>query len=1025
MKKAGKIILYIFLIFISLIIILLVVAALAEDKIAKIAVEQVSESTSIPIQIEQIDFSLLHDFPYATLRCKNLLVNSPSESGNGTQDTLAFLGKLFISVDAKPLLKSIFKVRKVEISNGSFYYKVDSLGLSNLDFLNDTTRQNVIDTSGNSIHLNIKDFTADDINCYYNDEKQNASANLLIENLNLSGVINQDHYSGKAEGNVILTNCSYDTTNLYLMNRAKLGFHILYNEGLLTVNRANIAVDEDVQMALNGSVNIGGNISAELVVKADKLDVGGLLKYVPEPYLKEYGIKNLSGILSTEATISGLITDSIPPAITAELNFSDGNLQYLDYPFLSNISLQGKVTNGVQKNNKTTNAEIQTLSFQTPGSKFSVSGNITNLDLPSYDLNTQFDLDLNEVKAFIPDSLVQSVDGRLKAAISTNGILPDSISDEFIQSVLANTRANFELLNVNASLDSLMSARNINTQFEYRPNYLAINSLSVEIPSYDLNIKKLDAVIDGNIMKPDSLRYKISELNATVPGYDLNINKLNAEAIGDYSKPESLEVRIDSLIAVSGSNSIELAGRIKNPMTPDYAVSGKVNLDLGELKKFVPDSLVRSMSGNVSASFKSEAELNPDSISEHLFNLVFAKSSFNLNLENVNVSMPDSMMNVDHVSGRLNYKSDSVYIPHFTVGYQGMQFGMNSVSVANVYSAAVQNKPKELLVNGNFSVDDLDYAVVDKLMMEDTASVSETSPEPMNFTYKIIGRFKANSLKYGDAHFKNVSSKFLVKEDYYVLDSLKLDAFDGSAVSSIKVEMLPDEEMNVYFKTTISKMNVTKFMQGFSEYVVYEDITAENVQGILSTEMDGKIVLKNYEPVYESLMLNGDLTIDNGALMNVKPVMEIEKIPGIGLKNMDRLYFSTLTSSIFLFESELYIPRTEIRSTSFDAMFLGMYSFGVDYEYHIRMFLGEVLSSKSKANLKKQSQDGGFTDEDEKDVIKGRTAIYVVSKSENGKEKAGFDNKRDRLNMVAKVKLQKQMVDMRFNPALVNYSTKE
>ena len=203
----------------------------------------------------------------------------------------------------------------------------------------------------------------------------------------------------------------------------------------------------------------------------------------------------------------------------------------------------------------------------------------------------------------------------------------------------------------------------------------------------------------------------------------------------------------------------------------------------------------------------------------------------------------------------------------------------------------------------------------------------------------------------------------------------------------------------------------------------YEDIKAENVQGIASTKMDGKIVLKDFEPVYNSLLLNGDLTIENGALINVKPVMEIQKIPGVGLKNMDKLYFSTLNSSLFLFKNELYIPRTEIRSTSFDAMFLGMYSFGEDYEYHIRMFLGEVLSSKSKNNLKKQSQEGGFTDEDEKGITKGRTSVYVVSKSVDGKEKAGFDNKRDRANMAAKVNLQKQMVDMRFHPALIKYDT--
>ena len=229
----------------------------------------------------------------------------------------------------------------------------------------------------------------------------------------------------------------------------------------------------------------------------------------------------------------------------------------------------------------------------------------------------------------------------------------------------------------------------------------------------------------------------------------------------------------------------------------------------------------------------------------------------------------------------------------------------------------------------------------------------------------------------------------------------------------------------MYFKTNVDRMNVSQMADGLRDYIQIEDFTSDHVKGIISTQMDGEIVLdKNFEPVYHSLMLKGDLTIEKGALLNVKPVMEVEKIPGVGLKNMDKLYFSTLNSSIFLFKNDLYIPKTEIRSSSFDAMFLGMYSFGEDYAYHIRMFLGEVLSSKSKARLRKQTQDSGFED-DPDDIAKGRTSIYLVSKYENGKEKAGFDNRKNRTNMVAKVNLQEQMVNMRFHPALVTYNTEE
>ena len=70
-----------------------------------------------------------------------------------------------------------------------------------------------------------------------------------------------------------------------------------YDTGLLTVERANIDVDDDVKLALNGTVHLGDKISTEMKLNAEKLDLGSLSKYVPENYFKEYGIRNFSGML--------------------------------------------------------------------------------------------------------------------------------------------------------------------------------------------------------------------------------------------------------------------------------------------------------------------------------------------------------------------------------------------------------------------------------------------------------------------------------------------------------------------------------------------------------------------------------------------------------------------------------------------------------------------------------------------------------------------------------------------------------
>ncbi len=985
MKKVGKVIFYIFLTFFLLIVILILVAALSENKIARIAIDQLVKTTDIPIQVEKIDFSLVHNFPFATLRCNNILVSSPINN-----DTLAFAGKLYVAVEVKPLFKSRFKIREVEITAAKLFYDVDTAGITNIDFLTDTTQQEIIDTSANAIFLDLKNLRIDNTVCYYRDAKMKASADLNLEQLNLSGSINKDQYNGEAEGKFHLANCSFDSTNIYLMKQASLDFKGKYNSGRLEFDRANIVIDEVAELSLKGLVNIGESISTEMEVKAQKIDLGNLTKYVPETYFQKYRIQIFSGILAGEATVSGMINDSVMPAVNVDFNLTQGDLQYQDYPALRRISMKGSATNGKQKSNSSTSVNIKALSFQTKNSKVSVSGKMENLDNPKYNIRSTLDVDLDEISAFIPDSLLKSVTGRVNANISTNGVIPDSITDAAINSILANTRASLQLSNVDAVVDSTLAVNQINAKVDYQSNQILVNQLRAGVHYKEINVDSvnIDAKITGNPMKYDSLDIQFDRFEAALKG-----------------------------------NKIALAGKLKNPLNPDYSVSGQLNLDLYELKDFLPDSLVNSLSGKISAAFTSKAKLNIDSIGNQLKTLLFEHSNFSVDLDEVNVDMPDSMVSIYNLSGRFKYNSDTLWIDQFAGNYLGLQLAMNSVTATNIYTAAIQNQPKELTVHGIFSVDDLDYGRVEKLLQEDSTTVEESASKPMNFTFKINGKIKANSLKYEDALYTNIDSKFLIENTYYVFDSLKMDAFDGHTLTSVKIEMLPENEMNLFFKTDVKKMDVSKLVKSFSRYIDYEDIKSENVRGIISSKMDGEIVLKNYEPVYQSLLLKGDLTIDNGALFNVKPAMEVEKIPGVGLKNMDSLYFSTLNSSIFLFNNKLYIPRTQIRSTSFDAMFLGMYSFGGDYAYHIRMFLGEVLSSKSKANLRKQMQEGGFTEEDENDITKGRTSIYLVSKSENGKEKAGFDKKKDRSNMVAKVNLQKQMVDMRFNPQLIKYET--
>ncbi|WP_025864969.1 AsmA family protein [Prolixibacter bellariivorans] len=763
MKKAGKIFLYTLLSLFLFVILLVVVAGLAQNRIIKLALEQVGKTTNVPIHVGEVQFSLIQRFPLATLECKNLLVSSPNTVKNAG-DTLLNVGHLYLSFEAKPLLKGIFDVKKVEIKNADVFYQVDSLGKSNYDFLMDTTQTEAIDTSSNSIYLNIETFQLENVKCYYKDQHLKAGANLLLDNMNLSGLIDNNQYFGQVTGQAHLTKCFAPESRLDQMQSASIQFDINYKNDSLAIQQADLDVDGNARIGLKGNIDLNKNLMADLFVQAQNVNIPGLTQYLPSNYLKKYDIQNPGGKLDLDAHITGNLTDSLRlPHVDATLQLYNGKIQYGKYPEMSRIALNAKVTNGSENNNQTTRLDINSLNFRAANSTASFTGNVENMDQLAYSFRSQLDLNLSDWKPFIPDSIVKNINGRIQAELFTKGVMPDSITNPFINSVAANTTLRLRASDVNVNLDSLLLVQNLTGKLQYQPGHFQLDSLSVQVPAYKLKLKNLD---------------------------------LNSDVAGEFTEPDSLRLTIHQLHLQTDSSDIQLKGTLQNLMAPDYSLDGKLKLNLAEVYSMLPDSMANGLSGTVAADIHSTAKINLDSITSQLNDVLFNRSNFSLAFGNVAVDMPDSLMCIQNLAGNVNYKNDTLKIGQIDGKYLGLHFGAQATTVSNIYTAAILNTPKELNVHGDFSVDSLDYALVDNFLKSDSVNAPSAQPEQsadtMKFTYKVNGTFHANQLKYGTNLLTNVDTKFLVKENYYVLDSMAMDAYSGKALTSLKIELNPE-----------------------------------------------------------------------------------------------------------------------------------------------------------------------------------------------------------------------------------------
>jgi hypothetical protein len=235
-------------------------------------------------------------------------------------------------------------------------------------------------------------------------------------------------------------------------------------------------------------------------------------------------------------------------------------------------------------------------------------------------------------------------------------------------------------------------------------------------------------------------------------------------------------------------------------------------------------------------------------------------------------------------------------------------------------------------------------------------------------------------------------------------------------VSSLIYNYKSENRQIITFRNHIEGMDISQLLKDFNNFD-QKEITHEQVSGLLSTDIDGWMVLLGDTVVNDSLYLKGDIKLENGGLFKYAPAMELANFTNI--KELDNMRFKTMNSSIFIFNNSIYVPRTEIKSNAMNITAYGMQSFGEDYEYHLKIYLGEILRGKSKHMLKKQAELENNPASNKKEP----RSLYVVSYSLDGKMKNGLDNKKLRQKMNMKIKLQKKVLSIIFHPKLVNFDT--
>ncbi len=251
--------------------------------------------------------------------------------------------------------------------------------------------------------------------------------------------------------------------------------------------------------------NLDGHITASIKTK------GILPKTIPDDYA-DYILEN-STILFNVREVSAILSDSLKmEGFNAAISLSSEKpgdkkitIDKLSLKSQSlNLNLQNSslslILSGKLADPGKMSADIRSLKLQSGKNQFIGSGEIKNIENPEFDIKSKIIIKLDDLKAFMPDTVIKNMAGLIELNIISKGkIHPDSMGLQLFPLLFENSDLGVALNDVSLAFpDSIMDIDSVSALIGLKNDKLTIDDLSATYNGLKL---EMDSSLIRNIYK--------------------------------------------------------------------------------------------------------------------------------------------------------------------------------------------------------------------------------------------------------------------------------------------------------------------------------------------------------------------------------------------------------------------------------------------------------------------------------------------------------------------------------------------
>lgn len=560
-----------------------------QDEVKEYIIAELNKqlNTEIIVDGKDIDFTVLQNFPYASVDFKNVKAMEAIQRKN--KDTLFSAGKISFQFNVLDVFKKNYRVEKIEIATVTLKLRIDENGNDNYHLWKSSR-----DTSNTSFAFSLEDIDLKDIQVSFKNQQLKQNIDFLIKNSHLSGKFSDEKYA--LETNADLFFSFIETENVNYLNKknvhAELSLAVDNSIPSYKIKNGKIKIEELLFEVFGSLINKGNEPIVNFGLKGKDMDVKSVLSLVPNKYKGKINDYVSDGIFYFDALIQGVVSEKQMPQITADFGISNAEItQVKDDLRLHNVNLKGHYFSG----NKNTNESslLTLIPFSASIDQGKIEGELTLRDIenPSFSGKVKADMNLENLQKFMKLDTIESVNGSLMVDVLFSGEGRNVSSGNYEN---ITTSGDLKIRNVNFKLKNYtLGFNDFNGEFKFDNNDLAVNTFSGNVASSDFELKGFFRNIIGFLIKEN----QNITVDATLTSKNIDLNELLANKEPDATSGNKYKLKFSDLVDVNLNSEIE------HLVFRKFDASNIKGLIKLKDKKMVVDPIVLStMNGKITTS---------------------------------------------------------------------------------------------------------------------------------------------------------------------------------------------------------------------------------------------------------------------------------------------------------------------------------------------------------------------------------------------------------------------------------------